>query len=482
MKHLCLDRIAAVLLCFCVVLYADAQSSKESRFISLVSQHRLQKTVRDLVHIGNRMGGTRSGDRATRYLVKKFKSYGYNAALITDPEKLAFTNIDWHCSVDRPKKFKGLIQHEWLACFSPSAPLRISKLTFVKSIGDIDKDRIDSGAVLLDQHPSFKMYDDLADAGARCILCYQASNRYTYATFPMIMSLRETDKNPIPVFNISNLAGENLREEIEKGTTVTVKYSSKTLVAKGNPKTVVATLAGRTDSCFILCAHGDADSGGPGADDNASGDAAVLEVARVLKTMVRLHTLRPPRKTIKFIIWGSEYFSSSSYVKQHGKELGKILGVINYDEVGIGKIRRCLYFEGNDLSQNRSILRLFEGIGEEFAGRKGFWKEATTNPSQGGTDSYVFLPDYLSRLDEPDIKIPSITVYTAAWNEPKSMEQTRGWTSKAWKGNPDSVIIDYSPFYHSSLDIPALTTDKEPSRMVWATDAVGIAFLRMLWD
>jgi len=62
------------------------------------------------------------------------------------------------------------------------------------------------------------------------------------------------------------------------------------------------------------------------------------------------------------------------------------------------------------------------------------------------------------------------------------MEQTRGWSSKAWKGHPDSVTIDYSPYYHSSLDIPVLTTDKEPAKMIWGAKSVGIALIRLLWQ
>ena len=220
----------------------------------------------------------------------------------------------------------------------------------------------------------------------------------------------------------------------------------------------------------------------PGADDNASGVSGVLEVARIFKTFVNNKTFQIPKQSIRFIVWGSEYYSSGSYIKQHKKEFKKILGVINYDEIGIGKLRQCLYFEGNDVPHNYKILKLFEKIGEEYVGRKGFWKEATTNPSQGGTDSYVFLPKYLDYLDLPEEKIPSITVFTAAWNEPKSMRQTRGWLSKAWKGNPDSVIIDYSPYYHSSLDIPVFTTDKEPAKMAWGVKAVGIALIRLLWQ
>lgn len=482
MKLRCFKQIIIIILGFCLVSRGDAQSSFESKFILKVSQNRLRQTVRDLVKFGNRLGGTKSGNQAAQYIFEKFRNYGFKPELVKDPEKLTCTTLRWYLTVERPKKLKGLIQHEWLANFSPSTPLKIKQLTFVKSSSSMDQKMIDSGAILLDQHPSMRMYDNAVEAGARCILCYSGSNTYAYSTYAMIMNLRETDKNPIPVFDISNIAGQRLRKELKEGMSVTIKYSSKTVIKKGRPKTVVATLIGQTDSCYIVCAHGDSDSGGPGADDNASGDAGVLEVARILNEMVQTEILPPPKKSIKFIIWGSEYFSSAQYVKQHQQELGKVLGVINYDEIGSGKTRRCLYFEGNDIPQNHDILKLFEHIGEEYVDKKGFWKEATTNPSQGGTDSYVFLPDYLKNLNVSGIKIPSITVFTSAWNEPKAMVQTRGWHSKAWKGNPDSVNIDYAPYYHSSLDIPTLTTEKEPVKMMWGVDAVGIALLRLLWD
>jgi hypothetical protein len=325
------------------------------------------------------------------------------------------------------------------------------------------------------------MYETLVDAGASCILSYVTVNSSAYSNWAMISTLKESDKNPIPVFDIPNLAGQRLREELGKGIFVSIKYSCKTTIAQGHPKTVIATLQGQTDEYYIICAHGDSDSGGPGADDNASGESGVLEVARILNTFVNSKTLPPPKQSIRFIIWGSEYYSTCSYVKQHSTELKNIHGVMNYDEIGIGKTRNCIYFEGNDVPHNHNLLKLFEHVGEDYVGKKGFWKEATTNPSQGGTDSYVFLPKYLDQLDVPAVTIPSITVFTAAWNEPKTMRQTHGWSSKAWKGNPDSVTIDYSPYYHSSLDIPVLTTDKEPANMIWGVKAVGIALIRLLW-
>jgi hypothetical protein len=471
-----------IVFCLCVVLQLQAQSPLELKFISKVSQKYLQKNVRELVKFGNRLGGTKSGDKAARYVFEKFKGYGFKPEIIHDPQKLTYSNDGWQLKIDQPKRLSGLIQHEWLAGFSPSARRDTVCLTFVGSIRDIDTKMIGSGAVLLERHPSEKMYDELVDAGACCIVSYQNDIATAYSNWAMISTLKETDKNQIPVFNISNNAGRRLQEELKKGTRVVIKYSAKTTIRHGNSKTIIATLMGQTDEYYILGAHGDSDSGGPGADDNASGVSGILEVARILNTMVKNKTLPLPKKSIKFIVWGTEYHSSSSYVKLHSDRLEKIAGVINFDEIGFRKTRRCIYFEGNDIPHNHDLLKLFERVGEDYVNKKGFWREATTNPSQGGTDSYVFLPKYLEYLDVSEEKIPSITVFTAAWNESTSMQQTQGWRSKAWKGHPDSVNIDYSPYYHSSLDIPALTTDKEPANMVWGVNAVGIALIRLLWQ
>jgi len=318
------------------------------------------------------------------------------------------------------------------------------------------------------------------NAGAVCILSYD-SNLVGYTSWSLVTELSSSNENRIPLFNISFQNGERLKQELHRRKDVAIRFSAKTSIRRGRPRTVVATLKGKSDDYYIVCAHGDSDSGGPGADDNASGVAGVMELARVMKDLVSRKAIPVPGKSMKFIVWGSEYFSTTHYVRTHEQELGKILGVVNYDEIGTGKTRNCVYFEGNDIPQNERFLRVFEKVGEEYAGKKGFWHEATTNPAQGGTDSYVFLPDYLKKISAPAAEIPAITVYSAAWNVLKTMPQTPGWSSRAWKGHKDSVTIDYSAYYHSSMDIPATTTDKEPFNMVWAVKAVGIGLLRLAW-
>ncbi len=475
-----ISRVLAYLL---IIFYSNellSQSVLESKFIIQVSQKRLQQNVRELVKCGHRLGGTISGERAAKLVIEKFKNYGYKPETIVDPEKLTYTYNNWQIKILEPNRLHGLIKREWLANYSPSAELNTAQLIFLDATEDIDEDLIQGKIVLLENPADEELYAELSNAGACCIINYTAKNSASYSDWAMITNLKATDKNKIPVFNISNYAGAILKEELQKKVTIIIQYSTSTTIRSGNPLTVVASLEGRSDDYYIVCAHGDSDSGGPGADDNASGVAGVLEVARLMKSLIDRDKSIIPKYSIKFIVWGSEYFSTENYVKKNSMHLDKIKAVINFDEIGFGKTRDCLYFEGNDIKHNRELLRLFEKIGEEYVDKKGFWCEATTTPSQGGTDAIVFLPRYLNQLDLPSVKIPSITIFTTAWNEPRTLLQSRGWLSKAWKGHPDSVSIDYSPYYHSSLDFPALTTDKEPANMVWGVKAVGIALIRLI--
>lgn len=458
-----------------------AQQDSETTLSTRVSQRRLLSVVRELVAIGPRMGGTRSGDKSVAYVEKRLKSSGLPVEVIEEPEKLTFTNHAWSLRVDQPRGLRNLIKHEWLGGFSPSVPPSRSHLERWPFPEDVPDDSIRGKAFLLETPLSSADYLRLVEQGATCLLLSSPHLDGAYSEWAYISNLRASERNAIPLFNLSFKNALVLKKTLEAGVPVVVSFSSKVTIVPGSPKTIIATLRGASDKYFIVCAHGDSDSGGPGADDNASGVAGVLELAHVLNGMIRSGHLPKPAVTIKFIVWGSEIYSTEHYVRTHQETLDNILGVLNYDEIGTGVSRNCIYFESNDVEHNEKLLRTLEGVGEEFVGKKGFWDEATTNPSQGGTDSYVFLPDWLDRLDLPEVEIPSVTVFTGAWNELKTLPQTEGWSSRAWKGHPDSVVIDYSAYYHSSLDTPSRTTEKEPFNMVWAVKAVGIALLRLAW-
>ncbi|AQZ63626.1 Aminopeptidase Y (Arg, Lys, Leu preference) [[Actinomadura] parvosata subsp. kistnae] len=89
---------------------------------------------------------------------------------------------------------------------------------------------------------------------------------------------------------------------------------------------------------LILCAHydcrmataGDSVSRAPGADDNASGVAAVLEIARVLRDV-------PLRDTIRFVLFSGEeqgLWGSSAYAEDLAAAGTPVHRLINLDMIG----------------------------------------------------------------------------------------------------------------------------------------------------
>lgn len=457
-----------------------AQQTKERSFARAVSETRMLTHVRNLVALGNRLGGTPSGDKAADYALRMFRSVGVDAAMEIDPDRLVSINHQWKLHIREPRRLRRFIRNEWLAGYSPAVPLQEARLEYLDLEESVDG-RFDSAVVLTPRLVIEKLYQSLVKAGALAVLSYTPADSTLYNDWALITDLRQSPGNKIPLFNLSYRNGAGLKSELDEGVPVTVQFSTSTTIVNGSPKTVVATIPGKSREYYLVCAHGDSDSGGPGADDNASGVAGVLELARVLQRMVRSGQLPIPEKTIKFVIWGSEYYSTEQFVRRQADSLSLILGVMNYDEIGTGATRDCLYFESNDIEHNEELMSVLNDVGEQYVDQPGFWREATTNPSQGGTDSYVFLPEYLDRINVPRVLIPSVTVYTAAWNTVRTIPQTPGWSSSAWKGHRDSVTIDFSRYYHSSLDIPGRTTEREPFNMAWAVKAVGIALLRLAW-
>jgi hypothetical protein len=258
-----------------------------------------------------------------------------------------------------------------------------------------------------------------------------------------------------------------------------VRVSLEATIREGRARTVIATLEGQDPSgYYLVCAHGDSDAGGPGADDNASGVATVMEIARVYASLVKAGTLPRPKHSIRFAVWGAEYRSARTFIQSEGANLARLKGVLNFDQTGAGAERDAIYFESNDVPWNETMLRVLESVAGDYAGRPGFWTEYTTNPSQGGTDSYAFLPRQFKGTGQTTLQIPSTTIYTAAWDRLAEVNQTPGWESK---GTPDpaKLKIDYSLYYHSSGDTPENTTEREPQNMVRAVKVTGLALLRM---
>ncbi len=167
----------------------------------------------------------------------------------------------------------------------------------------------------------------LADAGATAMmLISDKPDRMLYTSAFLFYP-----QGPLPVLSIAAEDAALLRRLMTHGE-VKIKLNVQNSFGDhpGEERNVVADLAGDDPNSFVLLtAHFDAWDPAQGANDNGCGVAAVLEAARILKSL----NIRP-RHTIRFVFFSGEEQSdlgSKAYVEQHKAELDRTWAVINTD-------------------------------------------------------------------------------------------------------------------------------------------------------
>jgi hypothetical protein len=103
-------------------------------------------------------------------------------------------------------------------------------------------------------------------------------------------------------------------------------------------KNIVTEKRGRgsSDKVFILGAHYDTVPGSPGADDNASAIAVLLEVAR----NIQKESLNATVRFIAFSLEETGYVGSMHYVKEAKRKGDKIAGMISLEMVGFTGLKQ----------------------------------------------------------------------------------------------------------------------------------------------
>lgn len=427
-----------------------------------VSDLRARDAVRELVALGPRMGGTRSGRLATQWRLERFGELGLPVRLRVDPLRWCHEESSWRVVAHPAGGEPTPLESAWPYGFSPSAQGRAS-LTLEPAA---------AGAWLSERSPR-----PGRDAPTPALVLVDGATTLD-GSHPVVHSLPPGDANPFPVFGLSRPDGELLRAWLAQERRVEVEVELTAVIRRRPPRTVVATLAAREGAPgghLLFCAHGDSDSGGPGANDNASGEAIVLEIARVWSGAVRDGLLPAPPRAVRFAVWGSEIHSTRAYLERYGEGDDPVLAVINYDQAGFGSGAEQLNVEPDDLPANEGLVRIVTGVLAEHAGSEGFPELWATNKSLGGTDSYVFSGSQVFQGG----RRPALTLFTSAWGTPAEHEKTDGMPGESWSER-ELVRVDYDNYYHSAGDLPENTTDREPHNMGWCARVGLLAGLRWL--
>ncbi len=134
-------------------------------------------------------------------------------------------------------------------------------------------------------------------------------------------------------FQLSRANSEIIMNLISSGEKIILKATVDAKLHSSDLAVVSAEIKGRAKKSgqFVLIAH--LDHYKPGANDNASGSAAILEIARGLNELISSGKIERPRRSIRFL-WVPEHFGTMAYLSNDLKELEGAVGGINLDMVG----------------------------------------------------------------------------------------------------------------------------------------------------
>jgi hypothetical protein len=132
-----------------------------------------------------------------------------------------------------------------------------------------------------------------------------------------------------------------------------------------------------------------------GANDNHSGSAVILEVARTLNTLILEGRIPRPKRTIRFL-WGPEYSGTGPWVTAHKDVMERTLANINMDMVGewltlnkaYMRLMRTTYGQPHYINDVMENLYRFvgEANNERIQNRSGFYKVPRRIVAPSGAD------------------------------------------------------------------------------------------------
>ena len=150
-----------------------------------------------------------------------------------------------------------------------------------------------------------------------------------------IRSRRAADKPAAFGFYLPVREGSFLKERLLRKEKITVHAQVEAKMMPYELQNITCHIPGTDPGAgeVIFSAHLFEGYTKQGANDNKSGSAAILEIARVLFTLIEEGRLPRPQRTIRFL-WGPEFSGTGPWVKANKELMEKTLCNINLDMVG----------------------------------------------------------------------------------------------------------------------------------------------------
>ena len=272
---------------------------------------------------------------------------------------------------------------------------------------DYEKHNIE-GKIILISSSTYLYHPYIENSGALGVIFYPDLKRTRYnfdrRIYNSFFTTEKRMSNAKFGFSISYNQAMHLKELLEKGS-VKVHAKIKAEFIEGNLEVLSTSIQGKEfpGQEIIIIAH--LCHPLPSANDNASGAAGLLELARAFKYLMNKNILEIPKRTIRFV-WVPEFNGTVPWMKFHEEKIRKVLACINLDMIGEHPLKIGYPLEVN--LTPRSIPSILNDITSYFVKRiadhpKGIAINGTKIPMSyrlrnfdGGSDHILFTDFYFS--------------------------------------------------------------------------------------
>jgi aminopeptidase YwaD len=285
----------------------------------------------------------------TQVVVRKLKSYGLEGDVATFPGGEAWVAIKGELWETKPGRQKLASINDMLPeLLSGSATSDVTAelvWTGRGTLNEIGEAKV-AGKIAVTEGQLMMAYGAAMQQGARGVIGISMSRPYVdplQMPWSGIMQRRRPGAGgqaaPQPpqgfAFQLNAREGDILKRRLLANERITVRAQVEARTETVDLENVVSTIPGTDPAAgeIILSAHLFEGFQKQGANDNISGSATILEVARVLQTLIADGRVPRPKRTIRFI-WGPEFSGIGEWVRTHPEIMKKTLCNINMDMVG----------------------------------------------------------------------------------------------------------------------------------------------------
>ena len=265
----------------------------------------------------------------------------------------------------------------------------------------------------------------------------------------------DTWRDPTFAFMVTPARARSWQSRLATGETVRLRAKVEAGRSPGAYLIPTAVIPGKNRSQEIVYScH--LDHPNPGANDNASGCAGILEVARTLQTLVAEKKLPQPERTIRFI-WPCEVECTISLLNGRPEFATRTLATIHLDMIGgdTEVTKSVLQVEGSPPSLSSFV--------DDVAFSIGRWaNDATKEYADTGAGDWALV--------DPQGSKRSLQADIGGFSEGSDHQV---WAEGSWR-IPVIYLADWPDRYiHTQKDVPANLDPTKMKRAIFIAGASG---------